>query len=229
MRMRRTGMCLLAAAVTAGAAACGSAPDPLKDLSPAAIAARAVADTEAASSMHVRGEGTSGGQTMSFDLTVAGSKGCAGTVRESKAGAFRLVVVGSSTWVAPSDTFYRAEAARGAVVPLAELSGKYLRETPGKSALGSFGSLCRLDPLLAAFKSAAAKFTKGTVSVVGGVRTLRLSGGAATMDVTDTASPRIVRIDAPGSARYSFSEYGAAPHVSAPPASQVANGAQFGF
>jgi len=220
---------LLAAAVVGGVAACGSAPDPLGNLCASAIASRAVAGTEAASSMHVQGEGTSGGQTMSFDLNVAGSKGCSGTVTESKAGTFKLVKLGTSLWVSPSDTFYRAEAARGAVVPLAALSGKYLRETPGKSALASFGSMCQLNPLLTALASEAAKFTKGTVSVTGGVRTLRLSRGSTVMDVTDAASPRVVSIDAPGAARYSFSGYGSAAPVSAPPARAVTDGSRFGF
>lgn len=223
--MRRFGFCFLAAAVAAGAAACGSAPDPLKNLSAPAIAAKAVADTEAAGSMRVIGQGTSGGQTMSFDLTVAGSRGCSGTVTESKAGSFKLIVAGPSVWVDPSDTFYRAEAARGAVVPLAALHGKYLRETPGKTALGSFGSVCQLDPLLTAFKGAAAKFRKGAVSA--GV--LRLSGGSASMDVTDTASPRLVAINVPGAARYSFSQYGTAAAITPPPASQVTSATQYGF
>lgn len=226
--MRTFGLSLLAAGVVLGAAACGAAPDPLANLSASAISARAVADTEAAASMHVAGQGTSGGQTMSFDLTVTGSKGCSGTVTESKAGSFKLVVLGTSMWVAPGDEFYKAEAARGAVVPLAALHGKYLRETPGKTALGSFGSMCQLNPLLTAFKGAAAKFSKGPASTVGGVRVVRLSGGPVSMDVTDTAAPRVVSIDAPG-ARYSFSQYGTAAPVSAPPASQVTSGAPYGL
>ena len=228
---RTAGAAFLTAALGAGAGACGSAPapDPLHGLSAAAISAKAIANTEAAGSMRVTGKGASAGQSLSFDLTVANGKGCAGTVTESKAGSFRVIEAGASMWVQPDDAFYRAEAARGALVPLAALSGKYLRETPGRSALGSFGSLCRLTPLLTAFKSAAASFRKGAVTTIGGVAVLPLSGGTASMYVTDTSSPKLVKISAPGTTLYYFSRYGAPAPISAPPASEVTDGSRFGF
>lgn len=228
---RTAAAAALAGALAAGAAACGSspAPDPLKNLSPAAITARAVADAEAAGSFRVTGAGQGSGQTLSFDLTVQAGQGCTGTVTESAEGSFKLVEAGPAMWVQPDDAFYRAEAARGALVPLAALTGKYLRETPGKPGLGSFGSLCRLNPLLTAFKSAAARFRKGTVTTIAGVRALPVTGGTATMYVTDTAAPELVTISAPGTAKYHFSQYGTRVSVSAPPASQVADGSQYGF
>lgn len=221
----------LAAGAAVGVAGCGSAPapDPLRGISAPAIAARAVAGTEAAASLRVAGQGASAGQSLSFDFTVASGRGCTGTVTESEAGSFRLIESGPAVWVQPDDAYYRSAAARGAVVPLAALSGKYLRETPGKSALGSLGYLCQLNPLLAAFRSEAARFGKGGVTTVGGVQALRLSAGSASLFVTDTASPRLVKISAPGTATYSFSGYNAPAAISAPPPAQVADGAAYGF
>lgn len=225
---------VLAAALTAATAACGSspAPDPLKNLSSAAIAAKAVAGTEAASSMHLTGKGKGAGQSLTFDLTLSNQpdgNSCAGTVSESGSGSFKLIELGTSMWVQPDDAFYRAAASRGAVVPLRAVSGKYLRETPGKSGLGSFGSLCQLNPLLTAFKSAAASFKKRAVTTIAGIRVLPLSGGAASMYVTDTATPELVKIDAPGTVLYYFNKYNAPASISAPPAGQVADGGHLGF
>lgn len=223
----------LATALTCAGAAlagCGSsaapASDPMRALSASAIAAKAVDGTEAASGMRVAGQNTTSGQSLSFNLAVDSGKGCQGTVTESGDGTFKLVELGTTVWVQPNDAFYKTEAARGAVVPLAALSGKYLKETSGKSALGSFGNLCQLNPLLTAFKSA--KFAKGPVTAVGGTRALRLSGGSANLYVTDTASPRVARISAPGTT-YDFTGYGDPAGVSAPPADQVADGSQYGF
>lgn len=222
---------VLALGVSAGAAACGSSPaaDPLANLSAPDIAAKAIANTEAASSMHVTGQGALSGQSLSFDLAVDGARGCAGSVTDSRNGSFKMIALGPRVWVMPDDAYYRRQAASGAIVPLAALSGKYLRETAGKSALGSFGTLCRLNPLLTAFKSAAATFKKGPVTTVSGERVLPVSSGAVSLYVSDTASPRLVKISAPGTARYDFSGYGAPAAITAPPAAQVADGRQWGF
>jgi hypothetical protein len=225
----RAGTVVLAAALAAGTAACGSspAPDPLKGLAPAVIAAKAVAGTEAAGSFQVTGAGKGAGQTLSFAFTVAAGRGCTGTVTEGS-GSFKLIESGSALWVQPDTAFYKAAAGHGALVP-ASLAGKYLAETAGKSALGSFGSLCRLNPLLTAFKAAAASFREGAATTAGGVRVLPLTSGSAALYVTDTASPELVKISVPGSVLYYFSHYGAPAAISVPSAADVADGIQYGF
>lgn len=230
---RRLAAAAFLAAVAAGTAACGSssaalAPDPLKSLTAPAIAAKAIAGTEAAPGAQLTGKGVDGGQSLSFRLSLAGAKGCAGTVTESD-GSFTIIETGTTVWVMPSDAYYKNAAARGAVISLAEVSGKYLEEKAGGSGLGSFGNLCQLDPLLTAFKSAAASFAKGAVSTIGGAQVLRLSDGPVSLYVTDTTAPRLVKISEPGSVVYYFSGYGARPAITPPPASKILDANQAGL
>lgn len=74
---------------------------------------------------------------------------------------------------------------------------------------------------------------KGPVTTIGRQRVLTFTDKAkdTTIYVTDTAAPRLVRMASkqPGNGGQRTIVYGVPATVTAPPASQTVNGAQYGF
>lgn len=72
---------------------------------------------------------------------------------------------------------------------------------------------------------------KGQATEVSGEPALQLqdTGDSGTLDVSDSAVPRILRLDAGSGQQLDFSAYGVPASVTAPPASETLSGAQNGF
>jgi hypothetical protein len=248
----------LTAALTVGLAACGTSgsssvasngsattrattsasatADPLADLSAAAIATKAIADTSAASSVHFTGTGTDSGQNLSFALTVVRGKGCTGTISESKSGSFQVVYLGKSVWIKPDAKFWKGIAASGSDAQLGAslLSGKWLKDSAtDTSGLGSLVSVCSLSSLFSHATQASDHVVKGTLTTLNGQPVLAIKDVTqqGTAYVTDTANPELLRLTSTGSSSgtFSFSDFGAPATITPPPASEVVDGSKYGF
>lgn len=243
---------LLAAALAVVTVACGSSHtpplravmlsaqavvDPLAAETSVWVLRHASADTEAAFAVHLTGTGDDSGQTVTFDLSVAGSDGCAGTVSETKEGSVQLIFDGSTVWIKPDDEFWRTAAGVTSSAQLATVKGKWVTGTASSSSLGKITSLCQLKTLLAGFGSipaaAAQDEIKGRVTRINGQRALKISDtkDSAYVYVTDTAQPRLLQLIDPGadgltSLAYTFGYPGTPVAITPPPASEILTGGQ---
>ena len=230
--LRSVPVMLLAAAIAAVTAACGSSAisDPLAGLTSKQIAAKAVAGTEAAPSVRVTGSGSDSGQPVSLDMTLVRGKGCQGSLTEGKYGTFKLVYDGATVWMLPDSKFYKASGVPAAAA--AVLDGKYLKLKASGSGLGSLADVCSLPALLSQF-AVDAGTAKGVVTTLGGQRAVRITDRSSTGKayVSDTASPELLQIDKPGSGggQINLSYTGNPGTITPPPASQTIDGSKYGF
>ena len=130
---------LLAGALAVLTAACGSSHtpppravmldakavvDPLVSQTSVWVLRHASTNTETAFAVHLTGSVEDSGHTLAFDLSVAGSDGCTGTVSEEKAWSIQLIFDGSTVWIKPDDAFWRTEAGVTDPAQLAQVKGK---------------------------------------------------------------------------------------------------------
>ena len=202
--------------------------DPLASETSVWVLQHASMNTEAAFVVHLTGSGEDSGHTLTFDLLIAGSDGCTGTVKETGTGSFQLTFDGSTVWAKPDDEFWRAATGVTDPAQLAEVEGKYLTASAGGSGLGAIASLCQLNAALKAFTSMPADspgVDKGPVTRISGQRVLKVND---TKDseyayVTDTAQPRLLQVvdTSSGGGELSFGYPGTPVAITPPPASEV--------
>lgn len=223
---------VLAAALAAGTAACGSsgAADPLAGLTSKQIAAKAVTATEQTSAVRIQGNGSDSGVAITLDLTVLKGKGCQGSFSEAKLGTFKLVDNGTTVWLLPDATFYKSQKVPASAT--AVLSGKYIEAKATSTAMASMAQLCSLSGLLGTV-SKNASLGKGVKTTFEGQPAIKITDntGKGVAYVTDTATPQIMMIDKPGSdgGKLNFGYSGLPTAITPPPASQTVDGSKYGF
>jgi hypothetical protein len=222
---------ILAAALAAGAAACGSSTssDPLAGLTSKQIATQAVTGTEAASSVRIYGQGSDSGQPLSIDLTIVKGKGCQGSFSEGNVGSFKLVYMGGTVWVLPDNAFYQANKVPADAQAI--LDGKYLEVKSTSNGLGSIAQVCTMSTLLGTFVGDAGT-TKGVKTTLNGQPAYKIADktDAGFAYVTDAAPPQLLQVVKPGSGGGTINfSYGTTTTITPPPASQVIDGSKYGF
>ena len=249
--VRRSGQgALLAAALAVVTVACGpshtppitavmlnaaAVVDPLAGETSVWVLQHASANTEAAFAVHLTGTGDDSGQTVTFNLSIAGTDGCTGTVSETKEGSFQLIFDGSTVWIKPDDDFWREAAGVTSPAQLAAVEGKYITDTASDSDLGKVTALCQLKTLLTGSSSitaAEARHTiKGQVTRINGQRVLKVSDttDSAYVYVTDTTQPRLLQLVDPSAdgltgLSYTFGYPGTPVAITPPPASEIISG-----
>jgi hypothetical protein len=248
-RFRGAALAALAAAVIGAAAACGSSPAS-SPTSPAtngkaaniasvkatpknasAVVAAAVADTQAASTVHMTGAGSDSGKGVTFDLTLVRGQGCEGTLSMSKADTFQLVYKGQTVWMKPSDAFYASLGNDKAALSL--LEGKYIKVKSTNSLIGNVSTLCTMSGLLGGVSPAAGSGYVATTSTFNGQPAIKITqpGRPGYAIVSDTAKPLLLQVSVPGAAggTITFSDYNAPATITPPPASQTIDGGQLGL
>jgi len=203
---------------------------PLAGQSADAIVTAAVANTEAASSVRMTGAGTNAGKGVMFDLTLVRGKGCEGTVSLSKTQAFRLIYLGQTVWMQPSDAFYASLGTSKAALSL--LEGKYIAVKSTDPLTGNISQLCSLSGLLGAVRP-----TSGTgstaVTTYQGRPAIKVTqpGNTGYAYASDTAKPVLLVVTEPGASggNIQFSHYDAPVTITPPPAAQTIDGSRFGF
>jgi hypothetical protein len=196
------------------------------------VAAKATADLKSAPSFTIAGSGPDSGHTVSINLGLKDGKDCAGTISEGSQGGLALVVIGSTIWLKPDATFWQTQGGSEGAAVGKLLAGKYIEAPTSNSNASSLASICNADSLTSQMQMPT-DVAKGPLTTVSGQKVLTLSDKAkdSTIYVTDTTSPQIVRVISkqPGNAGQFTITYGAPASVTAPPASQTVNGAQYGF
>ena len=240
---RRAPGALLAAALAVITVACGpshtpppkavmldaaAVVDPLAADTSVWVLHHAAANTEAAFAVHLSGSADDSGHTLTFDLTVAGSDGCSGTVKETNVGSFQLIFDGSTLWIKPDDEFWRTEGGVTNPTELAAVEGKYVTASASSSGAAEVTSLCQLKTYLKDFSSipdGTPGETKGRVTWIKGQRVLKVSDtkDSAYVYVTDTAQPRLLQIINPNQAgdELTFDYPGTPVAITPPPASDI--------
>lgn len=233
--------CVRVAAVAAASAwclaavACGSgSSDPLANASAKTVATEAIANTKAASSLMISGGVTQSGTTYSINLGIKGSQGCTGTIGEGSKGSVKLITIGKTVYMAPDNTFWKANMGSEASPAAALLAGKYLKFAATDSGVSAIADMCDVSKLFDS-QTTPGNVTKEKVTTLGGVQVLPLkdSSDGSVAYVTDTGKPEIVEITAPKNAKDGSGKItvtiGAPVTLTAPPASQVIDASKFGM
>lgn len=177
--------------------------DPLASLTATQIFDKALANTSAASSVHLVGSGKDSGSTITFTLDISKGTGCSGAIAEGSKGSFQLIVLGKTVWVKPDTAFWKSAAGSGAsATVLSLLEGKYLKGTTGTTTgLSTLSHICALSDLISQQPLKAATLTKTGTSTFGGSQVIVLTDSTTNgvADVTDQAQPLVARIIGKGS------------------------------
>jgi hypothetical protein len=232
--IRAAHAALIAAAVTAGVAACGSsAPvDPLASLSANQIVTKTMTDLKAASSVRFSGTVNESGQTISIALTATDSGECRGTITEPTTGKISIVIAGPTIWIKIPAQFWTSQ---GITDPAeaSELGGKYISLPSNSSQVGDFSQVCSPSGIASIFKGKDS-LKKGTETTIDGQKVLAIKDTTkgSVAYVTDTAAPQVIRITGGGGEKgdfLSFAGYGDRVLITAPPSNEVLNGSKLGL
>ena len=218
------------AAILASATACGTtASHPLAGLSAGQIAAKAITDLKAASSVHFTGTVTDSGAAYAVNVT-AGTTNCAGTLGIPGQGSFALLKIGQRLWIKPDNQFWTSMGANPANLHLVE--GKYVQASPGDPVFSSVTMLCSPAQFADSLGSQMNHLVKGATTTIAGQSALRLrdTSTPGSAYVTTSASPEFLRLDAQNGSQgqVDFSDYDAAVTLTPPPASTTIDGSKIG-
>lgn len=221
---------VIGAMMLAGTAACGGggSSNPLSGLTGDQIAAKAVANLKAASSVHFAGTIAESGATYTVNLNPGTTK-CSGTMGVQGKGSFALLKIGQTIWIKPDNQFWASNGATSAV--LAVVGGKWIQSTTSDSNLTSVAQLCSPAQLANSFGSKLNDVAKGATTTIDGQSALQLKDNKTSNSayVTISATPEFVQLNGGSEGKLDFSDYNAPLSVSPPPASQTLQGSKIGF
>jgi hypothetical protein len=240
---RLAGAGALAAATIMSVTACGSSgssTSALAGLSADQIVQKSVADLKAASSVRITGNVVSSGQAIVVDLTDVAAQGCQGTIglaagatstSSAVSGTANIVEVDSTVYMKLDASFFKSAGLPAS--DFSDVDGKYIKLT-STSDLASFAQLCNPSTLAGAFAKEDTGFVKAGTATINGQPALGLkqpkNASNGTVYVSQSATPQIVRIAGPANeGTIDFSDYNAHATITAPPASEVVDGRQFGL
>lgn len=251
---RQVGPAFLVAALIAGITGCGvpagsgsrsatasgtpgtsaaTSADPLSRLSALEIAKEALADTKAATSVHLAGTITNSGEEITLAETIAHSgTECSGTYSVVGKGAVQIVLLGTTVWMKADDTLWRSNGIPAAALP--RVSGKWLRTSTSAAGMSGLATLCSISKLFGTPPTSDPKMFKQLNTTPDGkalIVKLMDGLGGASLYVTDTAHPLITQFDSPNYASAGsihLTGYGAAVTITAPPASAVITPSELG-
>jgi hypothetical protein len=214
-----------------GVAHAATSPDPLKNWSVAHIEATSIANTEAASSLTLSGSFKQSGQSVALSIGIKKGQGCTATTVESKTGTMKMIVIGKTVYLYLDKKFWTSVGGANGAAIYAEINGRYMKVS-SSSLAKSLTPVCDLQGDLTESNSKVT-VTRGKVTTLDGVRVLQLKNSdGSDVYVTDSSRPEIFEItatkgsDGVGTLKVNV---GARVTLAAPPASDVVNGAKYGF
>jgi hypothetical protein len=208
--------------VPSSPAAASSAAGGLAGASAAQILTAAQKAFASASSVRLSGTVSDGGQKISIDLRVKRGAGATGTLTlDGKPVTIRRI--GKTAYVRGSSAFYAAlmDASTARL-----LEGKWLKMSSSSKDFASLLQLTDLQTFAKGVFTPTGAVGKGAVTTYAGHRVVELrDGDGSTLDVALDGPAYPLRVTGPASAGagqgLTFTAYGAAVPLSAPPASQV--------
>jgi hypothetical protein len=222
------------AASSAGTPSATTAADPPASLSAKQVAAKVIADADAASSLTLAGSITQSSGTETVDMAVKPGKGCSGTLGAAGHGSFKLTKIGDTIYLNPDKQFWESNGGANAAQVINLVNGKYLKVSASDKTMGSLATICDMGDMFST-DGKADTLKKGKVTTLDGTRVLALNDASegTVSYVTDTSKPRLLEMTAPKGAKNGSGKitvtYGAPVTLTAPPASQVLDGAQLGL
>jgi hypothetical protein len=225
------GACLTVGVGT-GAARAAIPPDPLKTWSVAHIEATTIANAQQASSLTLSGAFTQSGQATALKIGIRKGVGCTATIAGSKAGTEKIIVIGKTVYLYLDQRFWTTAGGSAGAAAYAQIHGRYLLVSSA-SLRNSLTPLCSVQKDIS-LSASNVKVSRGPVSTLDGVRVLELKFSDGTdVYVTDSSKPELFEAvepkgspDGSGILRVNV---GARFPLAAPPASDVVNGAKYGF
>ena len=216
-------------------------PAKLTGAAATALVTKAIANTQAATSVRVAGIATaaatgsgtagSGSQPVAFDLTLVKSVGCEGTIALSKTQTFRLVETGGYVWILPSSAYYASLHLDKAALAL--IANKYIRVKSTDKQLGDLGKQCTFTGLLGSLSKPTGKaYAAVPVTYNGGpAYEVTQSGQQGTAFVANTATPLLLKITDPqkDGGTITFTSYNATKTITAPTDAESIDGSQLGI
>jgi hypothetical protein len=219
--------------VSIGPGPAGSAK--LTGAAAAALVARAVANTQAASSVRVTGQAVAAGtggkgpasQTVSFDMALVKNVGCEGTMAVSKAPAVKVVQAAGYTWMLPSRSSYTD--LRLSKPALALIANKYIRVKSTASQAGDLPAACTFTGLLGGLPRSADAAVPVTYNGTPAYEVSE-SGKQGTAFVSNAAQPLLLRLaNSPGNGgTITFTRYNATAVIAVPTAAESVDGSKLG-
>jgi hypothetical protein len=208
--------CLLVAGCGSSNSGSNSGSKPASDVLPAMQSA-----VKAATSVHMAGSVTSGGEKININLSFARANDLAGTFGVNGA-SFYVLTLSGKTYIKLDQSFLKY-----AKVPVSACSlicGKYV-ELPPSSASQITGSLSMsgianqmFGKIPSSVTNSSAKFVPATFN---GQQVLRFHGDGYSLDVAKSGTPYPVDISGPGGETITFTNWNSVTMPSAPPASLV--------
>ncbi len=162
----------LALALSAAAlAGCGSSVDEgIESKTPTEILAASQLAADAAASVHVAGAIVSGGQPLTFDLSLLANSGARGTLSEMGA-SFEVIRVANTIYIKGSEAFYRRLVGPSAARLLA---GRWLKAPASSQGFASLAALTDLRTLIDTTFANHGRLQKGSTTTLGGVSAIAL-------------------------------------------------------
>jgi hypothetical protein len=214
-----------------GMAHAATAPDPLKNWSVAHIEATSIANAEAAPSLTLSGSFRQSGQAVALNLGIKKGQGCNATIAGSKTGTMKMIVIGKTVYLYLDKKFWTNAAGSSGAAIYAQINGRYLKVSSASLAK-SLAAVCNLQGNITE-SSSKITVSRGIVTTLDGVRVLQLKNSdGSDVYVTDSSKPEIVEITATKGSNGAGAlrlKVGARVTLAAPPASDVVNGAKYGF
>lgn len=221
------------------------APDPVVDFGGTMIT-QAFANMKAASTLTMSGSGADTGQVYSVDLGFKANQGCAGTVGYGSKGSVKIIVIGSTVYFKPDDTFWQTNAGAQASAVINLVNGRYIGGSSSNSDLKNIAAICGIyqsigpsNPIAgiatAAKVAPAGGITVGQVTTIDGIKVLPINdAGGGVIYVTDTGKLEVVEISqakAGSGGTYGTFKFkiGVPVTLTAPPAGEVLDGAAVGL
>lgn len=177
--------------------------------SPDQIVKDARAATGSATSVHITGKVSSGGQNIQLDVVADHGRG-GGTITENGM-AFETVLDGKTVYLMADQATW-TKAANASVAKL--LAGKWIKTTTDNQDFRDFPSLLDISQLVSGF-TPSGTLTKGKVTSVNGVAVVPVTdheSDGGTMYVENEGTPYIVAISGPtaSAGRINFTQYNTA-------------------
>jgi hypothetical protein len=189
------------AASSPSASASAAATGKLTGAAATALVTKAVANTQAAPSVVVKGTGVStgsGSQTVSFDLTLVQKSGCQGTITQSKTESFQLVETGGSVWLKPSSAYYQSLKISKAAQAL--VADKWIKVRSTDSQIGDLPKICSFSGLFGSLKTRTGTSYVATPTTYQGQSAYQVtqSGQPGFAYITNSAAPMLAKLTEPG-------------------------------
>lgn len=180
------------------------------------IAADARSAMRGLDDMHVAGQVSQGGNTVSVDLAVSGKGECSGTIGVGD-GSIELRSVGGRAWYRADAAFWKVEAPDQAAEIAKKVNGRWV---PLAGQLASLRTFCSIDAITDQMLNKQASIKTGGAVMVGNTPTVRLlvqQRSTSTSAYVLASKPHyVVRMTRGGDGELTFSAFDKSFTVKAP-------------